>query len=242
MGSRMLRAGMLRGLCALGVSILVWNAGAGASAGVSHVVEVEGPELIAVLHRVGLTPEALSLSNVSVEACVDLVNRARLHMEEAGWALDSADELCRSREGESLRLERARKSGAAEENSEEALAAAVQRTAEARDIRTQVLDGLFDAAVSGLESEQIGVLRAVRSSLRVNVEPELRVVTRTDEEWVRITEAMAICRAHGGEGAPQDATSLLEAVRADAAVVAARQNLVSLPEVTHAWFAAVNAQ
>jgi hypothetical protein len=192
-----------------------------------------------ILVRVGITPASIAASGLTAEDVGPLVTRTLSHLEGAAWALASADDLCRTRDEEVRRLERLFKTGTARPDDREALALARSEARQATLDRSQILNGIFDAAVDGVAAGTVETLRTLRANFGQRLETELLVVNRTPEEWSRIRYAVTVCRACEGRTPPSEQAQLLATVRADPAVVAAREHLVALPSVRQAWAQAI---
>jgi hypothetical protein len=204
--------------------------------------EIDRTALMSTLLRVGISPEALAVSGIGADQVPAIFSRASEHMRDAEWALSAADELCKSRDSEVLRLEEVCGTGQDQEGDHEALEQARLRAAEAATSRATVLDGIFHAAIDGLPDQASQILNVVRHNQGSMIEPELMVVERTAEDWQAIREAMASSHGAQRRPAPREVQDLLSRIRADAEVVAARERLGSLEQMRQAWREAVEAR
>ena len=198
-----------------------------------------GAELGTCLHRVGLGPEALAAAGASAGQTTALVEAARGYLIDHQGDLDLADAAAKR---ERDRLERLVRSGTGTGDDVTALAQARVLLANARAQRAAKLGALLDAATAGLSGQRRAALDSFSANAPWKQPIEFLAVDRDQQEWVALREALANERiaAKRQEAPDAGAQALLQQLRADPAVSAARANLdANLLAVTAAWELAV---
>lgn len=227
---------------AVPVSLMPGGTSTEAQAAVLFDNEVSVADLMGTLTRLSLTADALAAAGASGDEAALLVGRVRTRLEEVGWTLKSMDQVVRDHEIEARGLERSIRTGVGTPDDVSSLADVRDELLMARGTRDGVLADIVAAATHGMGQQQVNTLEAIRHN-RAHRQPiEMLVVARSDSEWNQIKQAVSACRAGGDDPALADVRTFLEGLRADERVVAARLNLVSLPEVQAAWDLAVRAE
>ncbi|MBI5283451.1 MAG: hypothetical protein HY874_00010 [Chloroflexi bacterium] len=194
-----------------------------------------------ILLRAGLKPEALAAAGIAPSSIASALQSAAQSIAAAPSALATADADFAHARGESDRVERLIQSGkgtpadvSAYQNAKAALATATAQ-------RSAVLDQLFASATANLSAAQRTALTNLRANAAWNLPPEFLVVNRSQEDWVRLRDALAnekIARKlHDQPDA--GAQAQLANWRASVAVAAARTGLdTNLAQIRTNWNAA----
>jgi hypothetical protein len=201
-----------------------------------------GAELGTHLYRVGLGPEPLAAAGVNAAQTRALVEAARLYLIDHQVDLNLADAAFASAKREHSRLERLVRSGTGTDDDVTALAQARVLLANARAQRAAELGALLDAATAGLSGQRRAALDSFSANAPWKQPIEFLAVDRDQQDWVALREALANERiaAKRQEAPDAGAQALLQQLRADPAVSAARANLdANLLAVTAAWELAV---
>jgi hypothetical protein len=201
-----------------------------------------GAELGTHLYRVGLGPEPLAAAGVSAGQTTALVEAARLYLIDHEGDLNLADAAFASAKRERDRLTRLVRSGTGTQDDLAALVQVRIDLANARSRRAAELGALLDAATAGVSGQRRMALDSFSANASWKQPIEFHTVNRDQEDWVALREALANERiATRRQESPDDgAQALLQQLRADPAVSAARANLdANLVAVTAAWELAV---
>lgn len=196
------------------------------------------------LHRLSLTPEALTAAGLSATEVSEAVNDLESEMDAEHVALAEADasyvQALRDRD----RLQRVIQSGIHEAADLPAYTSAVSQLNGAQSQRQAILDEMWSAGTGGLPQAKKNILATIRvNGHSWDMPIEFLTVERTETQWVELRDALANERISAAAGVPADPVSqaLLAQLRADPTVSAAIANLASnLASATAAWNTAIN--
>lgn len=195
-------------------------------------------DLRVTLLRAGLSPEALAAAGVTPVAVASTLQAAAQQLAGAPSALANADLAFANARRESDRLERLIQSGKGSQEDVAAYQAAKAALEAATAQRQAALDAVLTAATSSLPAAQRTALLNARANAAWNLPPEFLVVNRSQEDWVRLRDALAnekIARKLGDQADPA-AQAQLANWRAAPAVAMARSGLdTHLTQVRANW-------
>ena len=190
------------------------------------------------LLRAGLDAESLAAAGVPAQSVLAALQASADVMNAAPSALAAADQGWAERRVAADALERRVRSGLATEEEASALIDARTGLEIAAAARASILDGYFAAATAALSAAQRERLTQLRLNRSWDLPPEDLVASRSEAQWVALRDALSYERtsAELGESPSQAAQTLLQSVRAEAAVAAARSAVqANLTSVTSAW-------
>jgi hypothetical protein len=193
------------------------------------------------LLRAGLSPEALAAAGVTPVAIASTLQAVTQQLAGAPNALANADVAFANARRESDRLERLIQSGKGTQEDVAAYQSAKAALDAATAQRAAALDAVLTAATASLPTAQRTALLTARANAAWNLPPEFLVVNRSQEDWVRLRDALAnerIARKLDDQPDPA-AQALLANWRAVPAVAMARSGLdTHLEQVRVNWNAA----
>ncbi|MBI5285617.1 MAG: hypothetical protein HY874_11035 [Chloroflexi bacterium] len=192
------------------------------------------------LLRSGLRPEALAAAGVPPSSIASALQAAQ-SLTMVPTALASADAAFANARRASDRLERLIQSGKGTPADVAAYQIARAALASATAQRQAVLDQVFDAATTSLSTLQRTALINLRANAAWNLPPEFLVVNRTQEDWVRLRDALANEKIARKLHDQPDASAQAQLAnwRSHSAVAAARGGLdTSLAQIRTNWNAA----
>lgn len=179
-----------------------------------------------LLHRAGLSPDALAAAGVEPADAGRAVSAAVAHIRSAIADLRTADDAAAAATAQVDTLRALAQRGLASQQDLQDLAQA--RAAHSAALATQAARLAAVAAAAGehLTQQQLDTLAALAAA-PLRAEPALGAVMRTDADWLAIRTALANERiaAAAGETPHEACQDLLEAVRGDNAVTHAAHNL-----------------
>lgn len=197
---------------------------------------------ISVASGLGFTPEVLAAAGVNgTQTAAILANLADSATLVA--ALEGADESASSAGAALTAAQEAARGPFATEESPATVAAAADAYEAALAARTAARAALFDAATSGLGSEVKARLAHAATGLVHSVPISFTVVERSPEAWLDIQSAL-VAEARAARMSTtlsEDHATLLAAVRAEQAVIAAEMSLDGGLAGVQAAFAAATA-
>lgn len=191
-----------------------------------------------VLHRTGLTPEALAAAGVGGAGTMSIGGAAQLANAALVTSLRELDHAVGQARNARDAAERKIQSGKASPEEVAAFPGLEQAFASASAARDTAVNGLFAAATEGLNSTQRATLTAIRANAHWKLPTEFLVVERTEAEWVELRAALANERiaARNEETPNQQCQALLGTARANSAVAAAKTALdANLATVKQSW-------
>lgn len=194
--------------------------------------------------RIGLGADALAAAGVSgTEVATTIADFVASAPAQAG-DLAAADAVFGSTRATADKLQRLIRSGQATdaEVTEYQTAKTALATIEAE--RQGIIDALFDAGILALPAAKTAVLAQIRANTRYRAIPiSLKVVSRTDSEWLALKKALIherVCLKEGEE-VHADVVAALATWRGATPVATAKATLdANLPTVTAAWNAALD--
>jgi hypothetical protein len=207
--------------------------GGGAGGGASQSVS-----LGVVMHRTGLTPEALAAAGLGEASTMSVGGAAQLANTGLVTSLRDLDHAVGQARNARDAAERKIQSGKASPEEVAAFPGLEQAFATASAARDTAVNGLFAAATEGLNSTQRATLTAIRANAHWKLPTEFLVVERTEAEWVELRAALANERiaARNEEAPNQQCQALLGTARANPAVAAAKTALdTNLATVKQSW-------
>lgn len=207
--------------------------GGGVGGGTSQSVS-----LGVVLHRTGLTPEAIAAAGLGAAGTVSIGGAAQLAHAGLVTSLRELDHAVGQARNARDAAERKIQSGKASAGEVAAFPGLEQAFASASAARDSAVNGLFASAAAGLSPTQRATLAAIRANAQWKLPTEFLVVDRTEAEWVELRAALANERiaARNGEAPNPQCQALLGAARANPAVAAAKTALnANLASVKQSW-------
>ena len=207
--------------------------GGGVGGGASQSVS-----LGVVMHRTGLTPEALAAAGLGEAGTMSVGGAAQLANAGLVSSLRDLDHTVGPARNARDAAERKIQSGKASPEEIAAFPGLEQAFATASAARDTAVNGLFAAATEGLNSTQRATLTAIRANAHWKLPTEFLVVERTEAEWVELRAALANERiaARNEEAPNQQCQALLGTARANPAVAAAKTALdANLATVKQSW-------
>lgn len=207
--------------------------GGGAGGGANQSVS-----LGVVLHRTGLTPEALAAAGLGEASTMSVGGATQLANAGLVTSLRDLDHAVGQARNARDAAERKIQSGKASPEEIAAFPGLEQAFATASATRDTAVNGLFAAATEGLNSTQRATLTAIRANAHWKLPTEFLVVERTEAEWVELRAALANERiaARNEEAPNQQCQALLGTARANPAVAAAKTALdANLATVKQSW-------
>jgi hypothetical protein len=207
--------------------------GGGVGGGASQSVS-----LGVVMHRTGLTPEALAAAGLGEAGTMSVGGAAQLANAGLVSSLRDLDHTVGQARNARDAAERKIQSGKASPEEIAAFPGLEQAFATASAARDTAVNGLFAAATEGLNSTQRATLTAIRANAHWKLPTEFLVVERTEAEWVELRAALANERiaARNEEAPNQQCQALLGTARANPAVAAAKTALdANLATVKQSW-------
>jgi len=196
------------------------------------------PDYKVLLLRAGLSPEALAAAGVQPGQIAATVQSAVGAVSQAPDALGIADAAYAEARANTDRLKRKIQSGKAEEGDVQAYQAAKAALAAASGQRETILNQVFDSATASLGDSRRQALLAIRANKSWNLPTEFLVVSRTEQEWVQLRDALANERIAPKVGEEPDPASQAQLAvwRANASVAAAKTGLDSnLATIRTGW-------
>jgi len=196
------------------------------------------PDYKVLLLRAGLSPEALAAAGVQPAQVAGTVQSAVGAVSQAPDALGIADAAYAEARANTDRLKRKIQSGKAEEGDVQAYQTAKAALATATGQRETILNQVFDSATASLGDSRHQALLAIRANKVWNLPTEFLVVSRSEQEWVQLRDALANERIAPKVGEEPDPTAQaqLAAWRAHASVAAAKTGLDSnLATIRAGW-------
>jgi hypothetical protein len=176
-------------------------------------------ELRATLIQSGLAPEILTAAGVAAGEVVGVIGRANdqvvssnLRLRDLQLAVAQAKvEVDRCPNGNTERLQAA-------QFAQDAAAAALGAW----------LQGVFDAATSGLSPQVVNALVTIRNNRAWNVPVEYKLVSRSESQWIELREALAAQRIALRENrpVPDAAQAVIAQADSQSATIAAKDRLV----------------
>lgn len=193
------------------------------------------------LSLAGLNAQGLAAAGVQQSQVSVLVGNVRSHLAENGEQFSAALASYRQSSLQVQRLERRVRSGVAPAEEVSALASARASLASAVSARDTAIANTFTAATANLSGSSIETLTTIRANRGREVPVQYAVVTRTDEQWTALRDALANVRISGrlGDTADSGCTQFLANASAESGVVAANSGLENLAGVSSAWNTAV---
>ena len=207
--------------------------GGGAGGGASQSVS-----LGVVMHRTGLTPEALAAAGLGEAGTMSVGGAAQQANTGLVTSLRELDHAVGQARKARDAAERKIQSGKASPEGIAAFPGLKQAFATASAARDTAVNGLFAAATESLNSTQRATLTAIRANAHWKLPTEFLVVERTEAEWVELRAALANERiaARNEETPNQQCQALLGTARANSAVAAAKTALdTNLAVVKQSW-------
>lgn len=193
------------------------------------------------LSLAGLSAKPLAAAGAQESQVSVLVGNARTYLTEDGGRFHSALASYRRSSVQVQRLERRVRSGVAPAEELGALGSARASLASAASAKQTAIANLFAAATANLSVIAVESLSTIRANRGREVPVQYAVVTRTEEQWRALRDALANVRI--SDRLRDDADSACQQLVLDAnaenAVVAATNALGNLATVTGAWNSAV---
>lgn len=204
----------------------------------NQIAGLREADLAFALHSAGLTPESLAASGIDADHATAVVAAAATHMGGDVEAVAAAQTHLGQARTDVERLERLVRRGAGL-HEQGPLSAARAELADAQGDFDSVIAALRATALAPLSAPERARLDALRPNLDRPVPPEFKLAERTDEEWVRLRDALA--NEHQASAGLTEAdpacASLLQTARADhdaaAAHTALADNLATVNEAYH---------
>lgn len=220
------------------------NANAGSVSLTSHTVTVAKRTLREALSLASLSPAALAASGLSAQQAADLIGRARGHMNEGSTNYEQVFATHRAATLQVRTLQQRVQAGTATSEDNSALAAAQSALTSAASAREDAVASFLDATLVGLSETAIASLTQLRANRSVDLPMQYLVVARSEGDWLKLRDSLAIEReaAAKGESVDSATSEFLAGVNTDPAVIAAKTGLTHLAEVEAAWNAAINEQ
>lgn len=200
-------------------------------------------QLVRALSLVGITPESLAAAGVASESVAGVVSNAQGYLAENGTALWASIATHRTAVADKATKQRKVVAGIATENEKTAAATACSTLSSACSARDSAVNALYAAATASLNNDQKAVLAALRTNKGREFDLKYLTVTRTEDQWTALRDALANARiaAKTGEEADGTAATLISTTNGESAVSAAASGMTNtLPAVTTAWDQAVS--
>ena len=196
------------------------------------------------LLRAGLGAEALAAAGVTSGEVAGTVADVEASDAALNGDLATADGALASAKATAAALRKVVKSGSATEQEKADYLSAKAAVLSAEAAVDAVLEELFDSGTADLSAAEKATLATLQANVhRRKFAIELRVVSRTAEQWLDLGHALdheKVC-IEDGEEVHADVASLLATARSAAAVAQAKANLdANLASVQAAWDAAVD--
>jgi len=207
---------------------------------------LDGPQLSAgasvALMRARISPEALAAAGLTEAEATALLGRVADWWAEHGTGCATA---CSAADSAGITLDSLRRkaqSGLASEGDLTTLSSAATAYGTATSAHVAQMEAIWEAAVTGMDSEKAARLEAMRGHLSAGCRLPIAYLAaaRSEPDGVALRDALAEV-ASQGEGASAAAQAIVTSANADTDVSAAKSNLTNrLAEVTSAWDAAVS--
>ncbi len=193
--------------------------------------------------RIGLGADALAAAGVSgSEVATTIADFVASAPAQAG-DLAAADAAFTSARAAADKLQRLIRSGQATEAEVTEFQTAKAALATIESERQGIIDAIFEAGTLALPAAKTAVLAQIRANSRYSAIPiSLKVVSRTDAEWLALKKALTHERVclKDGEEVHADVVTALATWRGATPVATAKATLdANLPSVTAAWKAAL---
>lgn len=193
--------------------------------------------------RVCLDAEALAAAGVNSNAVGTVMSALHNTATALGTPLSELDAACVTARTARNAVERKIQSGSATQQEIESLAGLEQALTTTESARDSALNSIFNSAIAGLSSEQRTTLATLRANRGWKVSTEFLVVSRAEEQWIALRDALSNERVAAKNGdTPNTACQTLLAIeRANASVAAAKASLdTNLASLQQAWNSATS--
>lgn len=210
----------------LGSMALVTHSSAEMVAGSSASGDAfNGRDAAVLLHRLGLTPEALTAAGLNTTETRSTLAAALAY--QFGPDITSLTKQLNQARQQAVKPPRADQQGQTRVSVTHAELALKQR-----------LDHAFDFVTAGLLSDQKRTLGVIRANQSWGLPTKYLVVERTEKDWLKLRGALGTRRSleKGGRSLPANVSQFLATVESDQAVTVAATRLeASLAATKEAW-------
>lgn len=199
------------------------------------------PQIEVQLHQVGITPETLAAAGANQAQVTAVVTDMMDHVVSNIESIRTAEVTWGDTRAELDRLQRLVESGRATQADLTAYSGAQTTFAAADAQRASVRSAIFGSGIENLSTDQRQVVDTLASNSSWDLPIQYRAANRDENDWIELRGALAqrrIAIRKGTELRPE-ASAIILAADADAAVAAASANLQGLPAVQAAWDAAL---
>ncbi len=194
------------------------------------------------LREIGLTPTNLAAVGFTPQQVASVINAASTHLTTRGDAYRQSAAAARTTRQQVSDLEALAQSGQATSEHLNTLAVAKRALTQDTTSHNEAKASLLAAAMQGIPSDLADALATLKFQSAWEVPAEYKVVARSEEDWLRLRDALSESRIAAASGlAPSDATTqFLADTDAHAAVANARARLeANTQAVSDAWNTAV---
>ncbi len=214
---------VLVAICCIGLATpLILRSGATAS----YMIPT-ADEVAVGLHRVSLDPESLTAAGLSSNQVSGVVAAAIEDLTTSGALLDLAHDSHATAKRNRNQLVRRVRAGRATEQEIADCQTALTTLQNAESQLDAALNSLHAASADGLNANQLAVLAQIRQNRRWKLPMEFVTVSRTEQDWVDLRDALDNERQAARIGSARDAArrAFLTAARNNPTVSLARANL-----------------